>query len=127
MGRLDGLPSLLHGETVTVLTPSTGYDEHGDEVAAWDREVVDNVLVAPGSTADVEDPTRPHGTRAVFTLGFPKAFDKRLRGCRVVVRCPAGGDEAKHTYSVIGDPQPNTLANCPTQWWYTAEVEDVDG
>lgn len=127
MGRLDGLPSLLHGETVTVLTPSIGYDEHGDEVATWDREVVDNVLVAPGSTADVEDSTRPHGTRAVFTLGFPKGFDKRLRGCRVVVRCPAGVDEAKHTYSVIGDPQPNTLENCPTQWWYTAEVEDVDG
>lgn len=119
MGRLDGLPSLLHGENVTVLTPSTGYDEHGDEVMAWEREGVENVLVAPGSTADVEDSTRPHGTRAVFTLGFPKGFDKRLRGCRVVVR----GRE----YAVIGDPQPNTLANCPTAWWYTAEVEDVDG
>lgn len=117
--RLGNLPSLLHGEPVTVLTPSTTYDEHGDEVMTWDREVVGNVLVAPGSTADVEDSTRPHGTRAVFTLGFPKVFDKRLRGCRVEVR----GRE----YAVIGDPQPNTLANCPTQWWYTAEVEDVDG
>ena len=118
---------MLHGEPVTVLTPSTAYDEHGDEVTTWEREGVENVLVAPGSTADVEDSTRPHGTRAVFTLGFPKGFDKRLRGCRVVVRCPDGGDEKDHTYSVIGDPHPNTLANCPTQWWYTAEVEDVDG
>lgn len=117
--KLPPLPQLLHGEPVTVLTPSTAYDEHGDEVTTWEREGVENVLVAPGSTADVEDPTRPHGTRAVFTLGFPKAFGKRLRGCRVEVR----GRE----YAVIGDPQPNTLANCPTQWWYTAEVEAVEG
>lgn len=119
MSRLGSLPSLLSGEAVAVLTPSVTYDEHMEVVETWVREEVQNVLVAPGSTADVEDSTRPHGTRAVFTLGFPKTFSKSLRGCRVEVR--------GSTYSVIGDPQPNSAANCPTAWWYTAEVEAVDG
>lgn len=117
--RLGNLPSLLHGEAVTVLTPSVAYDEHMEEVETWEREEVQNVLVAPGSTSDVEESARPDGTRAVFTLGFPKTFSKSLRGCRVEVRGTA--------YSVIGDPQPNSAANCPTAWWYTAEVEAVDG
>lgn len=118
---------MIRGETVKVLTHVIGYDEHMEEVDEWVSEVVENVIVAPGSTSSVEESTRPYGTRAVFTLGFPKTFSKRLRGCRVVVRCPEGGNEGEHTYSVIGDPQPNTLENCPTEWWYTAEVEAVNG
>ena len=124
---MSDLPPLLRGERVAVLRPSTAYDEHMEALVGWDREEVDNVLVAPGSAADVTATARPDGTRAAFTLGFPKPFDRPLRGCRVVVRCPAGGDEAEHTYAVIGDPQPNCAANCPTQWWYTAEVEAVHG
>lgn len=127
MGRLDRFGPLLHGERVTVLTRTVTYDEHMEAVETWEREDVDNVLVAPGSTASVEDTARPYGTRAVFTLGFQKAFSKRLRGCRVIVRCPEDGDEGEHTYSVIGDPQPNNADNCPTAWWYTAEVERIDG
>lgn len=118
---------MIRGETVKVLTHVIGYDEHMEEVDEWVSEVVENVIVAPGSTSSVEESTRPYGTRAVFTLGFPKTFSKRLRGCRVVVRCPEGGNEGEHMYSVIGDPQPNTLENCPTEWWYTAEVEAVNG
>lgn len=116
--RMPNFP-LFTGETVTVLTPTTTYDEHMEEVTTWERETVEDVLVAPGSTSDVEDSVRPYGTRAVFTLGFPKTFSASLRGCHVVVR----GTE----YAVIGDPQPNNMDNCPTPWWYTAEVEDVDG
>lgn len=120
MSRLSRLPSLLSGETVTVLTPSYDYDEEaGEEVPTWSERTVVNVLVAPGSTSDVDEEARPHGTRSVFTLGFPRAFSAPLRGCRVVVRGTA--------YAVIGDPQPNEAANCPTAWWYTAEVEAVDG
>lgn len=117
--RLGNLPSLLQGEAVTVLTPSVAYDEHMEAVETWEREEVQNVLVAPGYTSDVAGTARPDGTRAVFTLGFPKTFSKPLRGCRVVVR--------GSVYSVIGDPQPNSAANCPTRWWYTAEVEAVEG
>ena len=110
---------LLTGETVTVKTPVYEEDEHNELSVTWKETEVANVVVASGSTSDVEDSTRPYGTRAAFTLAFPKTFDASLRGCRCVVR----GSE----YAVIGDPHPNTIENCPTAWWYTAEVEAVDG
>ncbi|OUN47316.1 hypothetical protein B5G20_04950 [Collinsella sp. An7] len=119
MVRLDHLPQLLTGETVTVLTPTVSYDAHGDRSVAWADTEVGNVLVAPSSTADVEDTTRPDGTRASFTLGFPKTFTASLRGCHVIVR----GVEC----AVVGDPQPYTAANVPGAWNYTAEVERVNG
>ena len=111
--------NLIAGETVTVRTPTIGYDEHMEEVVTWDEATVPNVVVTPGATSDVLDSTRPDGTRVVFTLGFPKSFTAPLRGCRVTVR----GIEC----AVIGDPQPYTPENVPGAWNYTAEVERVDG
>ena len=110
---------LIAGETVTVRTPTVGYDEHMEEVVTWEDATVENVVVTPGATSDVLGSTRPDGTRVAFTLGLPKTFTASLRGCRCVVR----GIEC----AVIGDPQPNDAENCPTAWWYTAEVEAVDG
>ena len=110
---------LIAGETVTVRTPTVGYDEHMEEVVTWVEATVQNVVVTPGSTSDVLDSTRPDGTRVAFTLGFPKSFTAPLRGCRVLVR----GIEC----AVIGDPQPYTADNVPGAWNYTAEVERVDG
>lgn len=114
---------LIQGESVTVLTPTYTYDEHMNEVEEWSEQTVENVVVAPtsasASSGDVSDTARPHGTKAILNLGFPKTFDASLRGCHVIVR----GRE----YAVVGDPQPNTLANCPTPWWYSARVEAVDG
>lgn len=65
---------LLHGETVVVRTPSVEYDEHMEEVETWTEATVENVLVAPGSTSDVTDSTRPDGTRVAFTLGSRSRF-----------------------------------------------------
>lgn len=110
---------LLRGTSVTVLTPTVTHDEHMEESVSWEPTTVDNVLVAPGSTADVTESDRPHGTRADVTFGFPKTFSARLRGCRVRV--------GERTYEVVGDPVPNMAENCPTQWWYTAEGVTVDG
>ena len=110
---------LIAGETVTVRTPTTGYDEHMEEVETWDEATVQNVVVTPGATSDVLDGTRPDGTSAAFTLGFPKTFTASLRGCHVLVR----GIEC----AVIGDPQPHTAENVPGAWNYTAEVARVDG
>lgn len=112
-------PGLIAGETVIVRTPTVGYDEHMEEVPSWSARPVQNVVVTPGSTADVRDSTRPDGTRVAFTLGFPKTFTAPLRGCRVLVR----GIEC----AVIGDPQPYTAENVPGAWNYTAEVTRVDG
>lgn len=110
---------LIAGETVTVRTPTIGYDEHMEEVPSWSARPVENVVVTPGATSDVLDSTRPDGTRVAFTLGFPKAFAAPLRGCRVIVR----GIEC----AVIGDPQPYTPESVPGAWNYTAEVARVDG
>ena len=110
---------LIAGESVTVRTPTIGYDEHMEEVVTWDEATVANVVVTPGTTSDVLDSTRPDGTRVAFTLGFPKTFTVSLRGCRVLVR----GVEC----AVIGDPQPYTPENVPGAWNYTCEVERVDG
>ena len=110
---------LIAGETVTVRTPTIGYDEHMEEVVTWDEATVANVVVTPGATSDVLDSTRPDGTRVAFTLGFPKTFTAPLRGCRVLVR----GIEC----AVIGDPQPYAADNTPGPWNYTCEVARVDG
>lgn len=110
---------LIAGEAVTVRTPTIAYDEHMEEATAWEETPVRNVLVMPGATSDVTESTRLHGTRVVYSLGFPKSFTASLRGCRVVVR----GKE----YAVIGDPQQATAANLPEPWNRTAEVEAVDG
>lgn len=126
IGALD-LPQLIAGETVTVLTPKVSYDADMERVTTWERATVENVVVAPGTTSDVTSSERPYGTLAAFNLGFPKTFSASLRGCRVIVRCPEGESEAEHTYAVIGDPHPNNKDSCPTQWWYTAQVEAVDG
>lgn len=110
---------LMAGEAVTVRTPTIEYDEHMEESTTWAEATVQNVLVMPGATSDVTDSTRLHGTRVVYSLGFPKSFTASLRRCRVVVR----GRE----YAVIGDPQPATASNLPNPWNRTAEVEAVDG
>lgn len=116
---MPGSVQLIAGEAVTVLTPSTGYDEHMERTVAWTPAEVGNVVVAPSPTSGVTDSTRPDGTRAALTLGFPKTFTGSLRGCRVEVR--------GRLYEVVGDPQPNAAANCPTPWWLTAEAVAVDG
>ena len=115
---------MIHGETVTVKHRTISYDDAGNRTDAWDDgETVENVLVAPGTTSDLhtDDRNFDHvsGTQALLTLGFPKTFTERLRGCRVIVR----GLE----WDIVGDPQPNTLANCPTQWYYTAQAVIVNG
>ena len=110
---------LIAGESVTVRTPTVGYDEHMEEVVTWEDATVTNVVVTPGATSDVLDSTRPDGTRVAFTLGFPKSFTASLRGCHVLVR----GIEC----AVIGDPQPYAADNTPGAWNYTAEVARVDG
>lgn len=112
---------MLHGETVTVLRPEITLDEHNYETLEYTETVVDNVLVSPGSTTDISGSDRPHGTRVAFSLAFPKTYGEPLRGCRIKVR------DFEEPFDVIGDPQPNTLSNCPTQWWYTVEVSRADG
>ena len=110
------------GKKVTVRTPSYAYDANKNEVVSWTSVEVDDVLIAPKSTADANGEDRTHGTRATVVFGFPKGFSASLRGCKVVCPAPFSG-----TWDIVGDPVPNIAENCPTRWWYTAEGVRADG
>lgn len=110
---------LIAGEAVTVRNIEQAFDELGEPTGATVAEtVVDNVVVCPGATADL-DSTRPNGVTVAYTLCFPKDCDVRLKGATVNVR---GVD-----YLVIGDPQRYTEENTPGPWNLTCEVTRTDG
>lgn len=110
---------LIQGETVTVIHPIVIRDELGEPTESEpSRETLDNVVVVPGGTQDL-DSTRPEGVTVALTLHIPKTYQTPLKGCTVEVR----GTE----YSVIGDPQYYTEANTPGPWNMTVEVSRVDG
>ena len=109
----------FQGEPVTVIREQVTYDDLGEPTYGEpEREQISNVLVQPGSTADL-DATRPNGVEVSFTLHFPKTYTKPLKGCRIEVRGNA--------YEVIGDPQSYTEANTPGGWNLPVEVKRVDG
>ena len=112
---------LLKGETVVVEREvSPGFDELGDPLpGVWVPETVENVLVAPGASADL-DASRPDGVEVKWNLHFPKGYQATLRGARVIVR----GQEPCY---VVGDPQHYTAENTPGPWSLPVEVGDVRG
>jgi len=110
----------LIGETVTVRIPGTGEaDPFGGTTTTWTEATVSDVLVQPGTSADLSDSNRPDGMTVDMTLHFPKTFAQEMRGAEVVAR--------GHVYTVVGDPQPYTVADCPTRWNYPVGVTRSDG
>ena len=109
------------GERVSVLARSgEQIDEMGILVTEWTtRAVVDDVLVAPSSTTDLDGSTRPEGTRTTWVLHFPRTLTGSLRGCRVQVR--------GRLMEVVGDPQPYSEALTPTRWDRPVYVQEVGG
>lgn len=86
-----------------------------------DVEVVDNVLVAPAATEDMEA-ARPEGVTASYTLHFPKTYNGALEGCMVTLPAPWAGD-----YMVVGAPSPYMDVNTPTSWHMQVTVESAHG
>ena len=111
--------SLIQGEPVTVVRRTSGRDELGEPIEpVEEREDVQNVVVAPGSTSDL-DASRPEGVKVAYSLCFPKTYSGSLRGCSVEVR----GEE----YAVVGDPKRYMPENTPGDWNLTCEVGRADG
>lgn len=114
----------MRGTSVVVLTPVAGADDRfGNATETYGRTTVSDVLVAPGSTADL-DASRTEGATVAFTLHFPKTFDGPLEGCLVELPQPWS---AGNPYRVVGCPAPYMDANTPTRWHMQAEVEAAHG
>lgn len=110
----------MRGIPVTVLRPTRTTDRLGNEVDGKpERETVENVLVAPGQTADMEA-ARPDGVTVALTLHFPKTYTASLEGCSIELPEPWEG-----TYRVIGNPMP--YMRSPGPWNRPVEVEDAHG
>lgn len=110
---------LISGETVKVSRTKRTLDALGEAISAeTESETVENVLVCPGATADL-DSTRPNGVTVAYTLCFPKGYEGDLKDAAVTVR----GSEFK----VVGDPQRYAEANTPGPWNLTCEVTRTDG
>lgn len=114
---------MIRGASVTVVSPNyDGYDRFGEPMPTTPTETtVDNVLVSPGATNDLEA-ARPDGVTVALTLHFPKSFTGDLRGCEVVLTGQHAG-----TYRVIGEPMPYMDENTPTAWHMPVEVEACHG
>ncbi|MBQ9020850.1 MAG: hypothetical protein IJ113_02385 [Eggerthellaceae bacterium] len=114
---------MIVGTSITVLRPGEPVVDrfHNAIPGKPVEERVDNVLIAPGTTAELEA-SRPEGAVVAFTLHFPKGYSKSLEGCHVKLPAPWEG-----TYRVIGAPRPYMDANTPTRWHMPVEVEDAHG
>ena len=114
---------MINGETVTVIRPTkTGVDALNNPVYGEPtREVVSNVLIAPGGTSDFEA-ARPEGVTVSCTLHFPKTYTDDLEGCSVELPAPWAG-----TYHVIGKAQPYIDENTPGLWDRQCEVTAAHG
>lgn len=113
---------MIRGTTVTVTRKTaSGTDRLGNVTYTTTTETVDNVLIAPSSTEDLEA-ARQAGVMLACTLHFPKTYTASLRGCSVTLPAPYGD-----TYRVVGDPQPYMTVNCPTPWNRAVDVEVAHG
>lgn len=113
---------MIKGASVIVHSPIPGaVDRFGNATETWEQFTVDDVLISPGATSDLEA-SRPEGVRVAYTLHFPKSFIGSLEGCKVTLPAPYSG-----TYRVIGAPMQYMDANCPTRWHMPVEVEVAHG
>lgn len=114
---------MIRGVTVNVLRPGAPeLDRLGNEVPSEpSEEAVEDVLVSPGATKDLEA-ARPEGVTVAYTLHFPKTYQNDLEGCLVQLPGPWLG-----TYRVVGKPGPYIGANTPTRWHMPVEVEAAHG
>lgn len=113
---------MIKGVAVTVSSPSsTSTDRFGNPVITWTDTTVNNVLVSPGATSDLEA-ARPEGVTVDYTLHFPKSFTGSLEGAKVTLPQPWTG-----VYHVIGAPGAYIDANTPTAWHMPVEVTAAHG
>ena len=113
---------MIKGASVIVHFPVAGaVDRFGNAIETWTQATVDDVLISPGATADLEA-SRPEGVTVAYSLHFPKTFTASLEGCKVELLAPYSG-----VYRVIGAPGQYMDENTPTRWHIPVEVEFAHG
>lgn len=111
---------MISGVTVQVVRrEETGRDAFNMPTVIETSEDVENVLVAPATTADIDGIARPEGDDTTLTLHFPKTYTASLRGCAVVVD--------GRRFEVAGDPMGYMEANTPGAWNRPVAVRLVEG
>lgn len=113
---------MIKGASVIVHFPVAGtVDRFGNATETWTQATVDDVLISPGVTSDLEA-SRPEGVQVAYSLHFPKTFTESLEGCLIELLEPYSG-----TYRVIGAPSAYMDENTPTRWHMPVEVEVAHG
>lgn len=107
---------MLNGIPVTLWTVTqTGVDEFNRPVYTETAVVVDDVLVAPMTDAEILDTVNLTGKRAVYQLGIPKGDTHDWENRRVTF---FGAD-----WRVIGHPTEGIEAMIPLRWNKKVRVE----
>lgn len=113
---------MIRGLTVTVYSPVDGAkDRFGNVTHTWTSTSVEDVLIAPATTFDLEA-ARPEGDSSQLALHFPKTYSGSLEHCEIGLPDPWGG-----RWKVLGDPKPYMAMNTPTRWHMPVTVERADG
>ena len=103
---------MIQGITIILVEQvQTGVDDFNCAVYE-DRPVeVDNVLVAPASSAEILDVLNLTGRKAVYTLAIQKGDAHSWEGCKVILPEPFAG-----TYQVIQIPLAGIESMIPLAW-----------
>lgn len=117
---------IFHGLTITIhLQEHTGeLDEGGDPVTRYSPHTVDNVLIAPATTGDIEASTREMGAETTITVMLPKTFTgqldtQTLQGAHLTYQ--------KQKYEIIGNPTPYPPQFTPGNWNLIMKAKLVKG
>ena len=103
---------------------ATGMNPFGEPITTEEYIDIDNVLVSPGKTTELNDTNRPEGVVVAYTLHIPKDAVRDLTGCLAYVPNGFGGiDQCE----VIGSPRPTMQELTPGDWCMQVEVKLVDG
>lgn len=114
----------MRSRSITVNVPVKGAkDRFGNPTETAVPVAVDNVLIAPGSTENLEA-SRPDGVQIVMTLEIPKSYTGTLEGCTVELPEPW---DAGNPYKVVGCPLPYMDENTPGDWDREVGLESAHG
>ena len=106
----------IKGMNVTLYEPiQTGIDGFGNPVYEFEAVVIENVLVAPGSSDDILSTTNLTGKKAIDTLAIPKSDNHDWTDKKV--------EFFGQMWKTFGIPLEGIEENIPLEWNKKVMVE----